>query len=198
MCFQFVFRKVIQSNVVVVSCLCFGRWLNVWLLECVCGFVGALQTFVLYIVSRECILPLSFDCVFQFVFSKVIESNVVFLYFDCALARGWMCVLGTIPNSVWQMLLFLHAYLPSCIRPHPYLRIPDHSCPPHSHHNPMHDIPGIFPAIHTQNMHICTHPYPQVPFLIVLPLQHPPKHPTHPSTPIPNHNCIHIHHTRNM
>jgi len=61
-----------------------------------CGFwnvcAGSLgpyvQTFVLYIVSRECILPLSFDCVFQFVFSKVIESNVVFLYFDCALARG--------------------------------------------------------------------------------------------------------------
>ena len=61
-----------------------------------CGFwnvrVGFFVTlcigFLSYIVSRECILPLSFDCVFQFVFSKVIESNVVFLYFDCALARG--------------------------------------------------------------------------------------------------------------
>ena len=51
-------------------------------------FVTLCIGFLSYIVSRECILPLSFDCVFQFVFSKVIESNVVFLYFDCALARG--------------------------------------------------------------------------------------------------------------
>ena len=60
-----------------------------WLLECVwVFFVSLCVGFLSDTVPRECILPLSFDCVFQFVFSKVIESNVFFLYFDCALARG--------------------------------------------------------------------------------------------------------------
>ena len=42
LCFQFVLSKVIQSNVVVVSWLCFDGCLYVWLLRCARGFFGAL------------------------------------------------------------------------------------------------------------------------------------------------------------
>ena len=141
-----------------IKCVVFGI--------CVRVFGDPMYRLLTYIVSRECILPLSFDWGFQFTFRKVIESNVVFLYFDCVLARGWMCVLGTMPNSVCQivapayLLTLLYTCAPIFTHLWSFLL-------PRWHRNPMHDIPGIFPAIHTQNMYICTHPYPKVPVLIV-------------------------------
>jgi len=100
---------------------------------------------------------------------------------------------------VFFFFCFVPAFLITLLHPSaPIFTHPWSFLPPHSHPNPIHNIPGIFPAIHTQNIRICTHPYPQVPFLIVFPSQHTPTHPTHPSTPIANHNYIHIHYMRNM
>jgi len=155
-------------------------------------FLLSLRAFCLLMITSErgspsCVL-LSFFYIFQ-------QNWLIYCLFLCF---GWwlnsrfgghyVCVIFFVATPACLFTL-LHPSAP--IFPHPWSFLT-----PHSNPDSMHNILGIFPAIHTENVHICTPLHPKLPFLIVCPLQHTPTDPTHPSTPTSNHNYIHFYHMK--
>lgn len=65
----------------------------------------------------------------MFVFSTKLFSQLLFLIFLLWFG-GWLnSRFGGYYVCGFSFFVLLHVYLPFCIRPHPHLPIPDHSCP---------------------------------------------------------------------
>ena len=196
--FIFFFSKIIHPNTVAVFSV-FWQVIKsaVWGI-CVRVF-GALYICIWFVWSLGSVLPPPlcsslffspwflhfqqnwFSCCLFLCFGRWL--NVWFGVFLCSIFLfSCFYILTYPPVSVWThiypSLIGLAPSFPSTIPCIISREFPDHT--------------------HTQNMNICTHPHPQVPFLIVSPLQHTPTHPTHPYTSISNRNYIHIHHMKNM
>ena len=195
--FNFFFSKIGESNCFVVCfCVLAGTLICRLGAVCVVFSCGLHLHFVCKWFTRTTLSSLRFFSMFNFFLAKLVSHTLLlFVSVFWQVLKFMICGL----LCVWcSCFLLLHAYLPSRIRPHPYLPIPDHSYPLTFIPNPIHGISGILPVMHTQNIHIYTLPHPQVPFLIVFSLQHTSTHPTHPSTPTSNHNYIHTYHMNNI
>ena len=130
-----------------------------------------------------------------------------FLHFPSKLIDCWLFLcLGRWLNTRFggyyvrdfSCILPPHAYLPSCIRPHPYLPIHDHSWPP---------LPSPIPCMtYREFSRPCTHKTyisapartPKYPFWLLYHSNTPLRTPIHPYAPISTHNYTPIHHMKNM
>ena len=194
LCF-YIFSAKFTSQ---MSFLCFGECLNVWFGAMCVVFSCCFHVYFVCKWSLRHMLPLSHVLLCVFAVSTKLFSQLLWLLVLLCFGRWLNSHLGVIMCVCFSFVLILHSWILFCIRPRPYLPIPDHSCPltlipiPYTTYRE-------FSRPYTHKTYVSAHhPYPQVPFLIVFPPQHTPTHPTHPSTPIANHNYIHIHYMRNM
>ena len=79
--------------------------------------------------SLGSVLPPSHVLLCVFAFSTKLFSQFLWLLFLLWFGGSLNSRFGGYYVCGFSFFLFLHAYLPFCIRPHPHLPTPDHSCP---------------------------------------------------------------------
>ena len=88
-------------------------------------FLLSLRAFCLLMITSECDSP---PCVLLSLFLHISTKLIDLLF----VSVFWLVIKFTVWGSlcVWfSLFLLLHAYLPCCIRPHPYFPIRDNSWP---------------------------------------------------------------------